>query len=572
VLAKPTVTFSRPSVVNGPIAGEPAAKVTIDDRGIGIDRIAWTVNGTAASSGNDPELHLQTARDQDGGYANGVELTIGATVTDYGRFKTTVSRKGIVANPYVRLVAPSADAVIGGPFAWSATAAGAGGRTVASVQLLVDGDPVGAPDTTSPYGGTFDPKLAASAGEVILSLGARVTDSAGITRDTPWRAVTRVAPTLTWRSPSDYADEFSPFFGQVGTTARFRVDADTFAPGGISRVLFRVDGTTVSTDYSAPYTFDYVVPAAGQTHRISARAVDATGVYATSEDLLVKATAPHAATAFTQPASDGQILSGTATFGLSGASGYDGVCLYVDTAYAGCLDPASQTSLDVDLTAFTPGVHSAHWQLSWYDASFDYHEVRGPSRSFVIGGSSPTISITQLTPGLKVTGKKTVGAIVSGVPAGVYVQEVDFFAGTQEIGSDGSPAFYVTWDTKSAVDGPHTVRVVALLSDGSRIRATVDVATSNFTGKLTSPSAGATVSGTVTLGATATADLETIAEAATFLLDGVVIARDRSGPFSVAWDSHGAADGSHGLTVKIQLNDGRTATTPAQTITVDNVP
>ena len=68
------------------------------------------------------------------------------------------------------------------------------------------------------------------------------------------------------------------------------------------------------------------------------------------------------------------------------------------------------------------------------------------------------------------------------------------------------------------------------------------------------------------------AEDETVAEAATFLLDGVVIARDRSAPFSVAWDSHAATDGSHGLTVKIQLNDGRTATTPAQPITVDNVP
>jgi hypothetical protein len=572
VLAKPTATFAKPSVAGGPIGGDPAAALTIDDRGVGIDRVAWTVNGSPVSSGPDPTLALQTARDRDGGYANGVELTFGATVTDAGGYKTTVSRKGIVANPYVRLVGPSADSGISGPFAWSATAAGASGRTVASVQLLVNGTPVGSPDTTAPYGGTYDPKLSASDGEVILMLAARVKDSAGVTRDTPDRAVTRVAPVVTWRSPTEYADEFFPFPAQTGTTARFRVDAETSAAGGVNRVLFKVDGTTVSTDYGAPYTFDYLVPTAGQTHRITARAVDANGVYSTTQDLWISANAAHAATSFTQPAGDGQTLSGTATFGLSGASGYDQVCLVIDTAYPGCLDPSSQTSIDVDLSTFTPGVHAAHWQLGWYDAGSEFHEIRGPSRTFVIGGPSPSIAITQLSPGLKVSGKKTVGAIVSGLPAGVSIYEVDFFAGTALLGGDWSPAYYLTWDTKTTSDGPHRVRAVALLSDGSRIGASVDVVTSNFSGKLTAPIAGSTVSGTVTLAATATADAETVAEAATFLLDGVVIARDRSAPFSVAWDSHAATDGSHGLTVKIQLNDGRTATTPAQTITVDNVP
>src|SRR4029079_3428775 len=179
--------------------GTPAA-LTVDDRGVGLDRVAWTVNGSPVISGPDTSPGLQTAKAQDGGYANGTELTCGATVTDAGHFTTTVSRTGIVANPYVRLVRPSAPSVIAGAFDWSATAAAVSGRTVKSVQLVVNGTPVGTPDTTSPYGGTYDPGLTASAGEVILLVAARVTDSAGVTRETPWRQVTRVAPTLTWRA------------------------------------------------------------------------------------------------------------------------------------------------------------------------------------------------------------------------------------------------------------------------------------------------------------------------------------------------------------------------------------
>jgi hypothetical protein len=92
-------------------------------------------------------------------------------------------------------------------------------------------------------------------------------------------------------------------------------------------------------------------------------------------------------------------LSGTATFGLSGASGYDQVCLVIDTAYPGCLDPSSQ---DVDGRRpldLHPGRPRGALAARLVRHRSEFHEIRGPSRTFVIGGASPSIAITQLSPG-----------------------------------------------------------------------------------------------------------------------------------------------------------------------------
>ena len=91
-------------------------------------------------------------------------------------------------------------------------------------------------------------------------------------------------------------------------------------------------------------------------------------------------------------------------------------------------------------------------------------------------------------------------------------------------------------------------------------------------GRPASVPGGATVSGTVTLSATGAPDGETALETATFYLDGVVIARDRAAQFNVPWNSKTVADGSHSLTTKMALNDGRVFTTGARTIIVDNTP
>jgi hypothetical protein len=86
------------------------------------------------------------------------------------------------------------------------------------------------------------------------------------------------------------------------------------------------------------------------------------------------------------------------------------------------------------------------------------------------------------------------------------------------------------------------------------------------TATLTSP--GDTVSGTVTLEATASDDVG-VTEAR-FLVDGDLIGSDSSAPYSIDWDTSTIADGAHTLRVDAVDTDGNVGQSQGVTVTVDN--
>jgi fibronectin type 3 domain-containing protein len=86
---------------------------------------------------------------------------------------------------------------------------------------------------------------------------------------------------------------------------------------------------------------------------------------------------------------------------------------------------------------------------------------------------------------------------------------------------------------------------------------------------LTAPSAGATVSGTTTLVASAS-DASGIA-GVQFLLDGSPLgAEDLSSPYEIAWSSTTASNGQHTLAARARDGAGNTATSANTTVTVAN--
>src|SRR5204863_6767071 len=79
---------------------------------------------------------------------------------------------------------------------------------------------------------------------------------------------------------------------------------------------------------------------------------------------------------------------------------------------------------------------------------------------------------------------------------------------------------------------------------------------------ITAPTAGATVSGTITITATAT-DASGIA-GVQFIVDGANLgAEDTSSPFSVQWDTTSRTNGTHSLTASARDNSGNSATSAA---------
>ncbi|HSL20199.1 MAG TPA: Ig-like domain-containing protein [Vicinamibacterales bacterium] len=88
---------------------------------------------------------------------------------------------------------------------------------------------------------------------------------------------------------------------------------------------------------------------------------------------------------------------------------------------------------------------------------------------------------------------------------------------------------------------------------------------------ITAPAAGATVSGTVTVSATASDNVGVAG--VQFRLDGAALGgEDSSAPYSVAWNTANAAEGEHTLTAVARDAAGNARTSAAVTVTVSNGP
>ena len=86
---------------------------------------------------------------------------------------------------------------------------------------------------------------------------------------------------------------------------------------------------------------------------------------------------------------------------------------------------------------------------------------------------------------------------------------------------------------------------------------------------LTAPANGATVSGTVTLDATASDNVGVAG--VQFLLDGTLLgAEDTTSPYSVSWNTTTATNGTHTLTARARDAAGNTTTSTPVTVTVAN--
>lgn len=83
---------------------------------------------------------------------------------------------------------------------------------------------------------------------------------------------------------------------------------------------------------------------------------------------------------------------------------------------------------------------------------------------------------------------------------------------------------------------------------------------------ITAPANGATVSGTVTVSASASDDIGV--DRVEFLLDGNLLASDASAPYAASWDTATSASGAHVLSARAVDLAGNTGTSPAVNVTV----
>ncbi len=155
-----------------------------------------------------------------------------------------------------------------------------------------------------------------------------------------------------------------------------------------------------------------------------------------------------------------------------------------------------------------------------------------------------------------------------GNPIGSLASTAGYCVGNIKITTDGLNIFTVSADG-AVHQGPNEVAAAAL----PRSFTIDDVAqppdTTPPTTSITSPADGATVSGTITVAATASDDVGVTK--VEFYLDGTLQIADTTSPYSWSWDTTRSANGAHALTSKAYDSAGNSGTSTAVNVTVSNL-
>ena len=263
----PTVSITSPADGAGLLAG--AVPVTADaSDNVGVTSVEFFVDGTSIGTDStapyevtwtaDGGGHTLTATASDAAGNVGTSASVGVTVTVPDTTDPTVS----ITNP--------ADGATLNAGSVSLTADASDNVGVTSVEFFVDGSSLGS-DSTAPYSVSWT----ADEGPHVLT--AVALDAAGNTGSASAVNVTVVVPdttdpTVSITSPSSGPVVFGPV--TIAATASDNV--------GVSSVEFFVDGTSIGTDSSAPFTRSWNATVEGP-HVLTAVASDAVGNTGTSD-------------------------------------------------------------------------------------------------------------------------------------------------------------------------------------------------------------------------------------------------------------------------------------------------
>ena len=183
----------------------------------------------------------------------------------------------------------------------------------------------------------------------------------------------------------------------------------------------------------------------------------------------------------------------------------------------------------------------------------------------------PTVSVTSPAEGATVSGAVVVQASASDDEG---VTQVAFSVDGSAIGTDtdGSNGWSASWDTMTELDGAHVVTATATDTSGSTSTDSNAVSVDNTPPVVTvsAPLAGATVSGTTHVEATASDNMAVAS--VQFFADGATIGTDTSptGGWSVSWNTTTVRDGAHTLTATARDGAGNATTSAPVVVTVEN--
>ncbi len=554
--ASPTVSITAP--LTGATVGVGSSNTiaaTAADTDGSIASVQFLINGTALSTDTTSPYTATWTPTIRGSYSLTTIATdnLGATTTS-----STISVTVTGGNePSVAISSPTTGSAlaVNSSTTVTATATPVTG-TIASVQFFANGGSLGT-DTTFPYTATFAPTANGT-----YSLTAVATDTAGNQATSSAASVTvaaNVSPSFTSLTPANLA---SVGVGSANTVTAVVADTD----GTIASVQFLVNGVSLGTDPSSPYTVTWTPTLAG-SYSLTAVVTDNLGATTTSSTNTITVTGGNAPT-----------VSAPTT----------GSSLAVNSSAAVTATATAATGTIASVQFFANGV-----SLGAADTSFPYTATFTPTANGTYSltatatdtaGNSATSSATTVTVAANQSPAVTIGAPLTGATVGVgssntfsatatdadgTIVSVQFLANGVAVGTDTTFPYSVTWTP--TVAGAISLTAIATDNLGATTTsATISVTVSGGNApsvSVTSPSAGAAVANgsTNTLTATATAATGTIASVQ-FFANGVSLGTDTTFPYTATWTP--TANGTISLTALAIDTAGNQATSSAVSATV----
>jgi len=416
------------------------------------------------------------------------------------------------------------------------------------------------PGTALTISGTASDTGGAVAGiEVSVDGGATWHPASGTTNWTyAWRPVSEGTATLRSRAVDDSANLETPGAGVTITVSSAPPTVNLTFQSVPSGLQLTVGGVTATT----PFVRNVLVGSSNSLSAPSPQIVSGTNYQFTSwsDSGAQSHTVVAGSTAQTYTATFSASGPAVQTLGLTtvGAHADGGDSNYLNGSLVTAPAAASQvSSASVYVGAVDPSSANRQYQIAIYT------NASGHPGTIVAASASGTLTANAwntvpLSAALAAGTSYWVVYNSNGASPAVNNMQYDDAPATQGVFSQ-NPFTFGTWPATFPASAASPVRysLYVTLAPPDTTPPTVTLA-----------SPGSSVSGTVTLSATA-ADNVGVTKVE-FYADGTLLGTDTSSPFSLAWDSSGIANGSHALTAKAYDAAGNVTTSGTVTVTTTN--
>lgn len=207
----------------------------------------------------------------------------------------------------------------------------------------------------------------------------------------------------------------------------------------------------------------------------------------------------------------------------------------------------------------------------WYAVVSDgINSVTTPARRFSTAASvAPTVALTAPVDGSTANLPGTIALTATAADTDGSVARVEFYDGGTKLGEDATAPYAFSWTT--ATPGVHALSATAIDNDGrATLSNIVNLTVASSTNllpsvALTAPANGASLTGSITLTATAS-DADGTVSKVEFFQGTTKLGEDLTSPYSFTWT--GAAPGPYALTAVATDNASGVSTSATVNITV----